>query len=118
MPTTLARLLEQLEEQKRAFDAQTEAKTLKLLAALASRRFTDAESLIRFHESLLFMRAYPQAKRVLAGVEKILKAFKERVEYLREIDADISYFDYGEVSGIWGTSFPAGFSYPIARWLA
>ncbi|MGB9182078.1 MAG: hypothetical protein WCB68_22810 [Pyrinomonadaceae bacterium] len=118
MPPSLANLLEQLEEQKRAFAAKDVAKTVKLLAALASRRFTDAESLIRFHESLLFMRAYPQAKRVLARVEKILKAFRERVEYLRETGADISYFDYGEVSGIVGTSFPAGFSYPVARWLA
>ena len=118
MPPSLANLLARLEEQKRAFEAQTEAKSLKLLAALAARRFTDAESLVRFHESLLFMRAYPQSKRVLLRVEKILKAFKERVEYLREMDADISYFDYPEVSGIWGTSFPAGFSYAVARWLA
>lgn len=118
MPPSLANLLERLEEQKRVFDVQAEAKSLKLLSTLAARRFKDAESLMRFHESLLFMRAYPQAKRVLQKVEKILGAFKERVEYLRETGADISYFDDPEVSGIWGTSFPAGFSYPVARWLA
>lgn len=118
MPPSLANLLERLEEQKRAFGAQTEASTLELLAALDARSFKDAQSLVSFHESLLFMRAYPQTERVLRSVEKILKTFKARVQYLREIDADISYLDYGEVSGIWGTWFTAGFSYPVARWLA
>ena len=34
----------------------------------------DAESLLRFHETLLFLRAYPPSARVFNQVEKILKS--------------------------------------------
>jgi hypothetical protein len=114
----LERLLNQLDELKRRFDAEARTRAANVLARLAKRRFTDAGALIRFHEILLFMRAYPQSPDTLSRVEEILASFPHRVELLREAGVDLSPFEEGEVSGIAGTSLTANFSYPVARWLA
>ncbi len=114
---TITRLLDQLEEIKRPATA-TDARVLRVLNQLDRRRFTDAESLIRFHETLLFMRAYPQSASSLKKVESILKKFKKRVERLESDGADLEPFRDPEVSGIVGSSLIANFSYPVARWLA
>ena len=116
-PRTLDHLLDRLDESKRRFDPQGRAQVFKLLAALERRRFTDAAALIRFHEILLFMRAYPQSARVLRRVEKILSSFARRVELLFEAGRDTSELEYGEVSGIAGTFVEDTFSYHITRWL-
>jgi hypothetical protein len=111
------RLLDRLDESKRRFDGQGRAQTIKLLAQLEKRRFTDAASLIRFHEMLLFMRAYPQGARILRRVEKLLSSFARRVELLIEKGADTAELEYAEVSGIAGTFVEDTFSYSITRWL-
>ncbi|HYE65447.1 MAG TPA: hypothetical protein VD966_07690 [Pyrinomonadaceae bacterium] len=113
----LERLLDRLEESKRRSGAQDRARTEKVLAALDQQRFTDAVSLIRFHEALLFLRAYPQSSKILRRVEGILSSFADRVERLRLADADLSPFNDVEVSGIAGTAVEDTFSYEIARWL-
>lgn len=119
MPSdTLNRLLDRLDEQKRRFDERgASARTLKILAALEKRRFLDADALIRFHEILLFMRAYPQSASVLRRVEKILQTFSRRVLLLADAGADISPLEEVEVSGIAGTAIEEAFSYQITRWL-
>lgn len=111
-------LLERLEELKRVSDSSSRARMSRLLNQLARRRFTDAATLIRFHEILLFLRAYPQSRALLRETEKLLSSFAARVERLRATGADVSSFEYGEVSGIAGTGFSAQFSYDIVRWLA
>jgi hypothetical protein len=116
-PNTLDHLLDRLDESKRRFDGQGRAQAFKLLAQLEKRRFTDAASLIRFHEMLLFMRAYPQSARILRRVEKLLSSFARRVRLLTEMGADTSDLEYAEVSGIAGTFVEDTFSYPITRWL-
>jgi hypothetical protein len=112
------RLLDRLNESKRRFDAQGRAQAFHLLAQLERRQFRDAISLIRFHETLLFMRAYPQSARILRRVEKLLSAFARRVALLIETGADISDLEYAEVSGIAGTFVEDTFSYNITRWLS
>ncbi|HYJ46757.1 MAG TPA: hypothetical protein VEV81_09100, partial [Pyrinomonadaceae bacterium] len=109
--------LDRLDELKRRFDKGSSALVSKSLAELSRREFTDAESLIRFHEILLFIRAYPHSARVLREVEKILASFARRVKNLGESGADLSPLDEVEVSGIAGTSVQDTFSYSITRWL-
>ncbi|HEU4594517.1 MAG TPA: hypothetical protein VFS10_05055 [Pyrinomonadaceae bacterium] len=117
MPTpTLEQLLGRLDELKRPTDARGRARLRGLLAQLTRRRFPDAVSLIRFHEILLFMRAYPQGRALLAQTEKLLSTFKRRVDELRGAE-DFSEFERPEVSGIAGTSFSAIFTYDVVRWL-
>jgi hypothetical protein len=80
--------------------------------------FDDAESLIRFHEKLLFERAYPKSPREMEEAERLLADFAAKVESLRAAGADMAPFEEPAVSGIAGTSFAAIFTYPVARWLA
>src|SRR5438105_810911 len=114
--TRADKTLNDLEQSKRTFGAG-DAKILRAVSALSRSRLTEANSLIRLHEALLFLRAYPSSARVLKQVETILKTFGNRVRRLREADADFSAFENPEASGIAGTSVTSNFSYPIVRWL-
>ena len=113
---TLARLLERLEEWKRPAVAD-EARVIRILDQIDRRRFTEADQLIRFHETLLFMRAYPQGPRQLKKVEAMLRTFQRRVKRLESSGANLEPFSDSEASGIAGTSLIASFSYNLARWL-
>jgi hypothetical protein len=117
-PPTLEQLLDRLNETKLRFDRQGRAESLKLLAKLEARQIKDAASLIRFHETLLFMRAYPQGARTLQHVEKILSSFVRRVRGLKEAGADLTPLEYGEVSGISGTFVEDTYGYHLTLWLA
>jgi len=110
------RLLGDLENLKRSF-GDSPGPLLQKLRALRRCKFTDAGELVRFHETLLFFRAYPPSTTVLKQVEEILKTFAGRVSELREAEADLAPLDEVEVSGIAGTSVTSNFSYAIVRWL-
>ena len=116
--TSLARLLDRLEGAKRQFGASGQAGTARLLEALERRRFPDAASLIRLHESLLFFRAYPANAEILRLTDRLLATFAARVRRLERSGADVEPFEEPDVSGISGTAFSAIFSYDITRWLA
>ncbi len=116
-PRTLDDLLSQLEEAKRHFNKGDGKRVEKLLTELARRNFPDALSLIRLHEALLFLRAYPQSREVLGRVEDLVAGFSSRVEHLRSTGADLTPFNYIEYSGIAGTALSGTFSYEIARFL-
>ncbi len=115
---TLARLLDRLEAAKRQFGAAGQADTARLLATLGRRRFLDAQSLIRFHEALLFFRAYPANEEMLHTTDDLRASFPKRIGLLRQTGADLDPFEEPDVSGISGTAFSAIFTYDIARWLA
>jgi hypothetical protein len=110
-------LLDDLEDLKRGFGGSPRPLEEKL-RALSGCSFDEADDLVRFHEALLFFRAYPPNAKVLKEVEAILKTFAQRVSQLRETDADLSPLDDPEVSGIEGTSVTSNFSYAIVCWLA
>ncbi len=108
--------LADLEESKRSFGSG-EAKLSQALKSLANSQVTEAASLILFHETLLFLRAYPPSATIVKLVEKNLKSFNQRVAQLVDADADLSALDDPEVSGIAGGSVTSNFSYAIVRWL-
>lgn len=111
-------LLARLEEWKGRFGDPETGRLEKLLTAVAGRRFNDAHSLIRLHETLLFLRAYPRNGEVARLTDAILFSFADRIARLRARGADLSALEEPEVSGIAGTSLSAAFSYEVARRLA
>jgi len=113
----LEHLLDRLEAGKRQFGPGTAAETFALLRALGRRRFHDAQSLIRFHEALLFFRAYPANADILRLTEELLDSFSQGIDRFRRDGGDLTPFEEPDVSGIAGTAFSAIFSYDIARWL-
>src|SRR5580658_10912599 len=118
MPPTLDALLTRLEAAKSHFGPGAAAETKTLLAHLARHSFPDAKSLIRFHEALLFLRAFPHSLSVVTTIEKLLNTFHKRVEHLRELGPDMSPFDDFDTSGIAGTTMQDTLNFEAARWLA
>ncbi|MDQ5843771.1 MAG: hypothetical protein M3539_00555 [Acidobacteriota bacterium] len=116
-PTPINRLLDRLDEAKRNFGVGTHHSTEKILSQITLKKIDDAEALIRFHEILLFICAYPQSARLKQMADSILRSFADRVAELREQGADLSALETPEVAGIAGTSVSDTFSYPIVRWL-
>jgi hypothetical protein len=111
----LERLLAQLEQAKRRRPGA--AGTARLLRSLARRGFPDAESLVRFHDAVLFLRAYPHSRAVMRLSDAILSGFRSRVERLAASGGDLSDFDHPEVSGIAGTTITTDYSYDVVLWL-
>jgi hypothetical protein len=116
-PDITNQILNRLDEAKKQFGARGHRAVERLLIKLSGRKIKTAESLIQYHELLLFVRAYPQGAAVLRLAEKELQSFGRRVELLRELGADLSSFEHPEVSGIANTSVTDTFSYNIVRWL-
>jgi hypothetical protein len=85
-----------------------------LLEQLSRQKLNDTDSLVRYHEILLFLRAYPQNATIVRVTEKELRSFSERVAAL---DVDISPLEHPDVSGIAGTAVTDTFSFYIVRWL-
>ena len=110
-------LLSQLDELKNQFTPAASRRIERLLEQLARKKFNDTDSLIRYHETLLFLRAYPQTASIVRSAESELKSFSNRVSYLVKREIDISPLQHPEVSGIAGTSVTDTFSFYIVRWL-
>jgi len=111
------RQLTQLEACRYRFGRREAARVVTLLKRLDAMRFSDSPSLIRFHEALLFLRAFPQGPAVVRATERILNSFHKKVEALREVRADMDDFDTFEVSGIAGTQMEDTLSFDVANWL-
>lgn len=110
--------LNQLDKLKTEFGPKEAERVEALLARLSRRTFRDPEELLRFHELLLFVRAYPHNAAVARKAEAQLRTFPQRIARLREQDVDLSPLEVPEVSGIAGMSVTDTFSYYIVRWLA
>jgi hypothetical protein len=116
-PPSLDRQLSQLEASRYRFGANQAASVVRMLNRLSAVRSPDPASLIRFHEALLFLRAFPQGPAVVRAAERILNSFHKKVEALRKAGADINAFDTFEVSGIAGTQMEDTLSFDVASWL-
>jgi len=110
-------LLTQLEGAKNRFNPGHAALIAKLLARLAKSELSDPHHLIRFHECLLFLRAFPHAPSHIGRVEGLLNTFHLRIEKLRAAKADMSLFDDFDTSGIAGTIMQDTLSFEVAQWL-
>jgi len=115
--SSLDRQLHQLEESRNRFGRGEAARVSRLLSRLEKRRFSDIASLIRFHEALLFLRAFPHGPEVVRRSERLLRNFSERVERLENAGAEMDEFDPLEVSGIAGTVMQDTLSFDLVRWL-
>ena len=78
------------------------------------KKITDIDTLVRYHEELLFARAYPPNAAAVREVERELRGFANRVSALK---VDLAPLEHPEVSGIAGTSVTDTFSFYIVRWL-
>jgi hypothetical protein len=85
---------------------------------MGQAQFDSAESLIRFHDVLLFLRAFPQSRKVAHLADDLLAGIVHQGERLQALDADMELFDDEAFSGIASTTISDKFTYDVARWLA
>jgi len=111
------RLLSVLESSRYRFGRHEAPRVVKLLNRLDATRFPNTASLIRFHEALLFLRAFPQGPAVVRATKRILNRFHKKVEAFRKAGADMDAFEPIEVSGIAGTEMEDTLSFDVACWL-
>src|SRR5262252_4219499 len=96
-------LLEQLEKAK--LDHARPAKLSNLIGRVAREQFSDPLELARFHDALLFLRAFPPNAAILKQTEILLQSFSARIERLKKNGADLSDIEDDEAwSGIVGTT--------------
>jgi hypothetical protein len=114
---TFDRQLSQLEAYRYSFGRGEAARVVKLMKRLDASRFADTVSLIRFHETLLFLRAFPQGPGVKRTTESILNKFHVKVGALRKAGANLDEFDTFEFSGIAGTQMEDTLGFDVASWL-
>jgi hypothetical protein len=118
MPPSLDALLSDLEAARNHFGRDAAARTTRILAQLARQEFREPKALLRFHETLLFLRAFPQSAALVPRVEKLLDTFHERVDRVHELGADMAAFDDFDTSGVAGTTMQDTLNFDAARWLA
>src|SRR6476646_1302445 len=119
MPTiNAARLLNKLEQARTQIGTIKERELDRLLSAAGRLTFgKDAQSLIRFHDLLLFFRAFPSGPGVLRLADRLLVGFEGKVKAALAAGADAADFAPEEVVGIAGAAVEATFSYPMVGWL-
>jgi hypothetical protein len=103
------RALEQLMSLKGQFSAEAARLAEALLESLAKKQFREPRDLISFHEITLFLRAYPQSRRVMELADTILFSFQDRMP-----QTEHEAFENVEISGISGTSIATAFSHQFA----
>ena len=104
------RALDQLAMLKGQFGRDAAARAAALLRRIQRARFRNPADLVRLHETVLFLRAYPQSPRVLRVADEVLDFFGDRMR-----GVDDQYFLDPEISGIAGMWLSTNFSYEIAR---
>jgi len=108
-------LLDQLDELKTEFTPAGAQRVERLLAQLSRKKFTDTDLLVRYHELLLFLRAYPHNSSIARAAENELRGFANRVSFLEQQEIDLTPLEHPEVSGIAGTSVTDTFGFYIVR---
>ena len=110
-------LIDELDELKNQFAPAAAGRLLQLLNTLSGKPLNDTDSLFRYHEILLFLRAHPQNAALVRATESELRKIASRVSRLGEQGVDLTTLQHPEVSGIAGSSVVDTFSFYIVRWL-
>jgi hypothetical protein len=105
------RSLRALERMRDTFGPGAGRRKRDLLAFLERARLDSPRNVLRLHECLCFLRAYPDDRAVLARVERMLRGFDRRDDLRRCSEKLLD-------SGIAGTPTYYSFYWPMARWLA
>lgn len=122
---SLASALRRLDALRLEFGSGPSRERSALFRRLARERFTGARDLLRFHDALLFSRAYPDDGVLLAQVERALATFHRRTDLaaLRErlVNSGIAgtdiRFRFFAATALWlSERWPARLSYDWVAW--
>jgi hypothetical protein len=111
MQPSSSSLLRKLEATRLNYGPSQAKWKLQLLASLEKKWLPSRPQVLRLHEHLCFLRAYPDNPAVLARVRRMLDRFGERSDFRRHQTAL-------DDTGMAGTVIHFRFFWPSARWLA
>ncbi len=111
MARSVPSILNLLYESKGQYDESSDNNKASLLDALEHARFANASMLLRFHETLCFLRAYPDGPKVLMRIEALLDEFDQRSDVKKLAQQLIG-------TGVAGTRIDYAFYWPTAEWHA
>lgn len=114
-PDNTSRLLDQLDELKTDFTPDAARRIELLLTELSHKKLNDTDTLFRYHELLLFLRAYAHNASIVRSVDRELRGFAKRVAFLEQQGIDLAPLQHPEWSGIAGTSVIDTFGFYIVR---
>src|SRR5258705_8130607 len=106
------RLVEALAAAVARYSPDDQKQKCGLLESLERRAIRHPGTLLRFHEALCFLQAYPDDARVVELVDRAVEGFGSRVARLGPAARRL------HDSGIVGAALDYPFGYPMARWLA
>ena len=106
------RLVDALAAVVARYAPEDQKRKCELLESLAHCAIRHPGTLLRLHEMLCFLQAYPDDARVLELVDGALEGFPSRVARLGSAVRRL------HDSGIAGATLDYPFGYPMARWLA
>jgi hypothetical protein len=110
-------LIASLERTKNRFTPEDRAAKRSALAGLVSQSIREPGLLLRFHEALCFLRAYPDDAVLLAQVEDALAKFGARVAALLATGPP-GIAETLDETGVAATTVYCPLSYAAASWLA
>ena len=111
MTITTATALDEIDQFKSAYGDDGARRKLELLGVLDRRTLRSSGALVRLHECLCFVRAYPDNQAVLDQAERMLARFARRADLRRHRAALAD-------TGIAGTAIHYVFFWFTAQWLA
>ncbi|MCI0408922.1 MAG: hypothetical protein L0191_10210, partial [Acidobacteria bacterium] len=111
MPEKSSSCLRQLAHLRDRYGDELASRKSRLLAVLEKSSLSKASEVLRLHEILCFLRAYPDNPRLLMQVERMLESFAHRRDLRRKRAALAD-------TGIAGTDIRFRFFAPTAAWLA
>jgi len=109
MPQSIV-LLKRLEALRLSYGGVAAICKRRLLEQLRTRRFNSANAVLRYHEVLCWLAAYPDDSAILALVHAALTSFARRTDLAR------FRINLGN-SGIAGTAIRYNFFWMMSRWL-
>ena len=107
-----ARDIRILSEIKNSFGDKFPLQKTEILSRLSATRITRAAALLDYHESLCYLRAFPDNDIVLKRVESELRTFVTRVSSLGKSERALL-----DETGIVGTELSHPYGYFMTRWL-
>lgn len=113
IPSPSRRLVEALAAAAACYGPENRERKRALLDGLAGVAVRHVPTLLRLHETLCFLQAYPDDSKILELVDRALENFVARVDRLPRA-ARRRLHD----TGITHTMLDYPFGFPIARWLA
>jgi hypothetical protein len=106
-------LLKRLATLKSQFDPAATGEKLELLKTLAGQSLRETKQIIKYHDDLCFIQAYPDNKVILTEVNRALSNFSKIIDQIGKKKRENDF----ENTGIVGSTISYAFSYQTAEWL-